>query len=201
MQTALDQLRLNIAYVRNIGGIHSSVRSMTTPALDLSDILRAQLVMCVSALDHYIHEVARIGMLQTFDGKRPATPAFLRYDVSIESVLQALTSAATPAWLDTEVRDRHAYLSFQQPDRIADAIRLISPIELWKSLGLSMKDKPKNLKTRLQLIVQRRNKIVHEADIDPTSPHPGGGAHFPYFFFNYFPPFGERLCGGFHLLL
>jgi hypothetical protein len=29
---------------------------------------------------------------------------------------------------------------------------------------------PKDAKTRLKLIVDRRNKIAHEADLDPTSP-------------------------------
>jgi hypothetical protein len=31
-------------------------------------------------------------------------------------------------------------------------------------------DRPKSAKNRLALIVDRRNKIAHEADMDPTSP-------------------------------
>src|SRR6266498_2759154 len=160
MQTAIDQFRSNIAHVRNIGGLYTSIRSMTTTALDLSDLLRTQLVMCVSALDHYVHEVTRLGMLEILSKKRQPTPAFLRYDVSIGNTLQALGSVDDTLWLDEEIRTRHGYLSFQHPDKIAEAIRLISSVELWNALGGSLNDAPKNLKTRLQLIVERRNKIV-----------------------------------------
>jgi hypothetical protein len=34
-----------------------------------------------------------------------------------------------------------------------------------------------DVKTRLKLIVDRRNKIAHEADIDPG--HPGTGTRWP----------------------
>jgi hypothetical protein len=201
MQTALDQFRSNIVYVRNIGGLYTSIGSITTAALDLSDLLRTQLVMCVSALDHYIHEITRIGMLQALDDQRPRTSAFLRYNVSVDSVLQTVGSVGGNAWIETEIRARHGYLSFQQPDKIADAIRLISPIDLWNSLGASLGDNPKNLKTRLRLIIERRNKIVHEADIDPT--YPGSGARWPItdILVNDAVNFIERLCETLHLLL
>src|SRR5436309_6247278 len=115
MQSALDQFRSNILHVRNIGGLYTSIGSVTTAALDLSDLLRTQLVMSVSALDQYIHEVTRLGMLQTLNGQRSPTPAFLRYSVSVDSVLQAVSSPSSDAWLDSQIRDRHGYLSFQQP--------------------------------------------------------------------------------------
>ena len=61
-------------------------------------------------------------------------------------------------------------LSFQQPDRIAEAVRLFSPIELWNEIGALLGEDPQNLKTQLKLIVERRNKIAHEAEIDPSYP-------------------------------
>lgn len=201
MQTALDQFRLNINRVRNISGLYTSIRGMTTSALDVSDLLRIQLVMGVSALDHYIHEVTRIGMLEIFSGRRASTPAFLRYDISLDSVLQAVTPGSSGTWLDTEIRTRHGYLSFQQPDKIADAIRLISPVDLWNSLGSSLEDTPQNLKTRLRLIIDRRNKITHEADVDPT--YPGSGVRWPIneTLVKDSVDFVERLCEALHSLL
>jgi hypothetical protein len=201
MQTALDQFRLNIKHVRNIAGLYTSIRGMTTSALDLSDLLRIQLVMCVSALDHYIHEVTRIGILQIFNGQRVSTPAFLRYEICLDSVLQALSPGSSTAWLDAEIRTRHGYLSFQQPDKIADAIRLISPVDLWNSLGFSLGDTPQNLKTRLRLIIDRRNKITHEADVDPT--YPGSGVRWPIneTLVNDSVDFVERLCEALYALL
>jgi RiboL-PSP-HEPN len=201
MQSALDQFRSNIVYVRNLGGLYRSIAKVTTAVLDLSDLLRAELVMCVSALDHYVHEVTRLGMLETLNGKRPQTPAFLKFSISIDGVLQALGTPNGDAWFDTQIRERHGYQSFQQPDKIADAIRLISSLELWNSLASALGDSAQNLKTRLQLIVERRNKIVHEADMDPT--YPGSGTRWPITdaLANDAVDFVERLCETVHSLL
>jgi hypothetical protein len=202
MQAAIDQFRSNIARVRDIGGLHHSISNMTTPALDLSDLLRTQIVMCVSALDHYVHEVTRLGMLKCLSGSRTRTPAFLRYDVSIANALQAAAPGTTTTdWLDEEIRIRHGFISFQTPDKIADAVRLISPIPLWNSLAASLNTTSDHLKKQLQLIIDRRNKIVHEADIDPT--YPGSGARWPITaaMVNDSVDFIETLCEALHPLL
>lgn len=177
MQSAIEQFRRSIIQARNIGSIESYLSKITTPVLDKSDLLRTQIVMCVSALDYYVHEVTRLGMIETFQGIRPASPAFLRFNVSLESTLQGFLIPADVGWLDSEIRARHAILSFQNPDKIADAIRLISPMELWNSVAAALHQNPIAIKTRLSLIVQRRNKIAHEADIDPT--YPGTGTRWP----------------------
>ena len=73
------------------------------------------------------------------------------------------------AWLENEIRETLGYQSFQQPDKIADAIRLISDKKLWQEVANNMNKSAKDIKQPLTLIVDRRNKIAHEADIDPTS--------------------------------
>jgi hypothetical protein len=74
------------------------------------------------------------------------------------------------AWLEREIRDRHSYQSFQQPDKIAEAIRLISDKKLWDEVAHKMgkPNRAKEIKQELSSIVDRRNKIAHEADIDPS---------------------------------
>ena len=66
MQTAIDQFRWNLARVRNLGSLHSILSAQTTAALNLTDLLRSELVMTVSTLDLYVHEVVRLGMLECF---------------------------------------------------------------------------------------------------------------------------------------
>jgi hypothetical protein len=61
-------------------------------------------------------------------------------------------------------------LAFQYPDKIADAIRLFSSCELWPSVATAMATTAEDVRSRLRLIVERRNKIVHEADVDPSYP-------------------------------
>ncbi len=217
MQSALDQFRISIQRVRDLIALHTSVEAQATAALDLSDILRAALVLTVSALDYYIHEVVTLGMLEIHRGQRaePASSAnstqsaFSRFQVSlgsaredrriaidiaswIESDIQQVyganflqqshtISGLIPAisnsilnrlnntsWLEDEIRERLSYQSFQQPDKIADAIRQISDKKLWDEVASKMSKPPKDIKQQLTLIVDRRNKIAHEADIDPT---------------------------------
>ncbi|NET03297.1 MAG: hypothetical protein F6K16_00885 [Symploca sp. SIO2B6] len=217
MQSALDQFRISISRVRDLIALHNSINAQATPALDVSDILRASLVLAVSALDYYIHEVVILGMLEIHRGQRPEprssantnTSAFSRFQVSLgaarqdriaamdiaswleneiqqsygyEFLQQSYTiSSLIPAisdsmlnrlndasWLEDEIRERLGYQSFQQPDKIADAIRLISDKRLWDEVATTIGKPKKDIKQQLSSIIDRRNKIAHEADIDPT---------------------------------
>ena len=61
-------------------------------------------------------------------------------------------------------------MSFQHPDKIAEAIRFISSKRLWEEVGIELGIPSQDAKLQLELIVDRRNKIAHEADMDPTTP-------------------------------
>lgn len=63
--------------------VHNSVKAQSTSVLNLSDMLRAALVLAVSALDYYIHEVVTLGMLEIHQGLRPEPPAFSRFQISL----------------------------------------------------------------------------------------------------------------------
>ncbi len=216
MQSALDQFRISIGRVRDLIAIHNSVKAQSTPALDLSDILRAALVLAISALDYYIHEIVTLGMLEIHRGQRlePSSPnnssqsAFSRFQVSlggarqermiavdiaswleneiqqiysydlqqsytISSLLPAMSNIMlnrlnNASWLEDEIRERLGYQSFQQPEKIADAVRLISDKKLWDEVAIKMGKPARDIKQQLSSVVERRNKIAHEADIDPT---------------------------------
>lgn len=167
MQTALDLLYHNVRRARDLVAVFRAVDARTTDALDVTDILRAALVMSVSALDHFIHEVVRIGMLECCRAKRPYTASFARFQVTLEGALRVSAAADSEPWLDSEIRERHGYQSFQKPDRIADAIRLVSDITLWIEVASKLGLDRREVTERLTLIVQRRDKIAHEADIMP----------------------------------
>ena len=114
MQVAIDQFRANIARVRNLRVVYNALNVQTTAVIDLSDILRSELVMAVSTLDLYIHEIVRLGMLEVYRGTRPETSAFLRFQISLEGVRQAISDATNDNWLDNEIRERHGWRSFQR---------------------------------------------------------------------------------------
>ena len=217
MQSALDQFRISLSCVRDLIALHNSVKAQATDALDVSDMLRAALVLAVSALDYYVHEVVTLGMLEIHRGQRSepvpsantTQSAFSRFQVSLGSARQDRLTAIDIAswleneiqqtqgyaflqqsytvstliptishslvdklnntsWLESEIRERLGYQSFQQADKIAEAIRYISDKKLWDEVAIRMTKPTKDIKQQLNSIVDRRNKIAHEADIDPT---------------------------------
>ena len=170
MLNPIDQFRENITRVKTLGGLHQAFGELTTSAVDLTDLLRAQIVMIVSALDYYIHEITRVGMLEVYNGTRPETRAFLRFQVSLDAAIRGVPQSKSSDWLDAEIREKHGHLAFQQPDNIANAVRLFSSCELWRSIALELNLTDQDVKNRLRAIVNRRNRIVHEVDLDPSVP-------------------------------
>jgi hypothetical protein len=217
MQSALDQFRISIGRVRDLIDLHNSVKAQATGARDVSDMLRAALVLAVSALDYYVHEVVTLGMLEIHRGQRSEpTPsanttqsafsrfqvslggarqerlaaidiaswleteieqthgyAFLQQSYTVAALIPAISSSVVKrlnnaSWLENEIRERLGYQSFQQADKIADAIRYISDKKLWDEVANKISRPTKDIKQQLNSIVDRRNKIAHEADIDPT---------------------------------
>jgi hypothetical protein len=170
MQAALDAFEANMLRVRSLHALHGAFSKQVTAAVDLSDILRAEIVLGVSALDHYVHELTRLGMLECWVGHRKATDAFNRFPLPIALAGGLSNPSTAQQIIEEEIRSKHSFLSFQHPEKVADAVRLFSDKKLWEDVANQLGTTAKTIKTSLILIVDRRNKIAHEADIDPSYP-------------------------------
>ncbi|AZY53251.1 hypothetical protein [Bordetella avium] len=160
--------------------LHAFAAAHIANALRKEELLRAEWAARVSALDLYVHETVAQGLLKIFTGEKPSTAAFERFSIP-NSVLMRIRNAAEPsqqyAAFDFEIRRQLSLISYQYPDAIADGIRLISSVELWKEIVLhhgstsqtAVAD-AKTLKGQLKMVVDRRNKIVHEGDMQPSFP-------------------------------
>jgi len=133
----------------------------------------------VSAFDHFIHEEVRIRMLDWYTKPQSSWPAgFASFRVPLSST--HWLGPASPdaiARLEVEIRTQHGHLSFQHPDKVAAACRLVSDVDVWHAVAIGLgiakqgKYSPAQVaKKDWGLIVDRRNLIVHEADLDPTPP-------------------------------
>jgi hypothetical protein len=166
----------DLKHARSLNALAAYISSSTTAAVDVSDIDRAALVQGVSALDRYVHEAVRELMMETHRSRRPATEAYLKFTIQMASVATALTvGPASDAWLEAEIVRQHSFRSFQKSDKISEAFKLGSTTKVWERLGSALKTPAQDLRRRLDLIVDRRNQIVHEADADPSVP----GARWP----------------------
>src|ERR1700722_3515143 len=131
MQAATDAFEENMIRVRALHAIHNSFSARITGGIDLNDMLRAELFLAVSALYHFIHEMTRLGMLECWTGRRRVAAAFGQFHLPISVAAGLSNSPVAVNMIDTEIRQRHGFLSFQHPDKIADAIRLFSDVKLW----------------------------------------------------------------------
>ncbi len=150
--------------------------SQQAPALEetAADILRAALAQAVSALDRFVHERVRTSMLDAARGMRSRTTSFSRFPVPLASALDNVPHGpiAVDAWLSPAITEQHGILSFQRAEKIADAVRLVVTVEngLWPAVAAALEEPDvKFLKERLDLIVDRRNQIVHQDDAETAS--------------------------------
>ncbi len=166
MKTALEQLNQEIQRVRNLIAIYDYLMADPQNSHDASDILRSCIVLGISALDAFVHDVVRIGMMQILrdDGNgRPQTQAYKGFKFT----LQQIHFDSDYSWLERRVYEEHSEKSFQNPKAIAEAIKHISEKDLWKEVSKELSDiSADQIKQRLKLIVTRRNQIAHEADMD-----------------------------------
>lgn len=160
------------------------------PENDLADLLRAELVNLVSAMDRFIHEIVRIGIVNSYMGlsvktaKCKAIPFKL---ITMSKILECKLLTTPPTcnedlaeyWVNKEVVEILKTLSFQKIDKIKDALSYIwdDPHKLQAIVhkmryaafpGPTINANQKYLEQKIDLIVSRRNQIVHEADFDIT---------------------------------
>jgi hypothetical protein len=175
--TALAHFEAVWSRCAQLSSLHAYLANNVSSVLQPDELLRAEWVARVSALDLYVHELVAQYMLAIFEGRRAATPAYLRFDVSNETLNRIRASVAASeasAAFDLYVRDRLSRITYQDPEDIANGVRLCSTIELWNEVATRYGATPatktavaKSLKTQLSLIIRRRNQIAHEGDLQP----------------------------------
>lgn len=189
MNNAYSNFCTAIENIRNFGAIYDNI-IISYPLIkrELDDMLRAQIVYAVSAMDCYFHEIVRIGMVESYLGIRSKTSKWagasitlksLRDIVSIEeqsdlSISQKELLIITE--LNTILKSILKTLSFQRPDKIKDALsyiwneehkmQVIASSIGYALVGNNLNEKVKYLEQKLGLIVTRRDQIAHEADWD-----------------------------------
>ena len=172
MRNSYIQFGDNIRIAKELFGVYDHLTSTLTVPCDFSDILRSQIVYAVSAFDKFMHDIVRIGMIDIFCNRRPSTPKYNMYSFSLERYAQISTATVPPKeyWFSLDIFQKHKQLSFQDPIKVADALSHIwNEDHKWQQISAHLGITEEAAKTRLRMIIDRRNTIVHEADIDPFS--------------------------------
>ncbi len=178
MRRAIQQFDLNLQSARQLGVIHQAFAEKVTEAEKLDELLRAELVLAVGALDCYVHDVVRIGMTSLFGVASGESNAFRNFGVSLGFAkrIAGCPESDRSALVEEEIRRVHGFRTFQNADCISQALALLGIQAIWDKVGESMALPTVDVKRRLDIIVDRRNRIAHESDIDPTM---GIGTKYP----------------------
>lgn len=169
MKQAYDGFELLIREVRGSFGVLVYLEKTNTAALNLDEFRRGLFASTIAALDFFVHEITIQGMLKIYDKQLLPTQQFLSFKIAISNY-DFVNGNLPRQQFEASLRETFSYLSFQQPDKIADAIRLFAPFNIWEEVNHPNFQDQKSLKRQLKLTVARRNQIVHEGDLKPMYP-------------------------------
>lgn len=135
----------------------------------LDEVLRAQLVQIVSAFDTFIHDCVRIGIVKQFISSGTISNSLRGYPVPFEDfqIINSLPNVTDKAlYLDGVIKKVNSRDSYQSPKSVEYAMSLIGVGGIWSKVAPRMKMTAQDVKTELGSIVNRRNKIAHESDLN-----------------------------------
>lgn len=167
----------NIAATLDLSVLYQTLSQQIALPQSFDDLLRSQIVYAVSAFDKFVHDVVRIGMLQILAGTRPVTAKYESEPIAMKTIIEMAAATVPPKEhvFEQALIRKFKIASFQDPVKVADGLSYIwSETQKWQKIAALLGVTDEAARTRLKLIVDRRNFIVHEADIDPIS-----GVKFP----------------------
>lgn len=172
MYNALTLFKANIEEAKNLTSLYEYLENSINSPFSFDDLLRAQIVYSVSAFDKLIHDIIRIGMIEIFLNRREPTSRYIAESISISTYNELISAIFPPKEyvFEQAVVRKLKTISYQEPEKIAEGLSYIwNEKYKWQRIATEMAIDVDTARTTLKLIVNRRNIIVHEADIDPST--------------------------------
>lgn len=169
MRNALDTFNRNMDSIKTLHAIHEQFEKIYT-ALDLSEILRAEYVLVVSAFDCFLHDLVQNHMhVITFDvSDETLLPnAYKNFKIQIEFLKMILDADENEQKqiLHTALKKSLSEFSFESPQTIEQALGYIGVKKVWTQIADNLNLRAEDIRKQLSMIVFRRNCIAHQADI------------------------------------
>lgn len=172
MSRAYIIFKQNIQEANQLNALHDYLTKNIQLPISHDDILRAQLVNCVSAFDKLIHDLILDGMTDIYLGKKPETPKYLGEVLPLNIYLRMQNATIPPAEFHFReaIRAKLKTISYQDPGKVAEGLAYIwEESHKWVKIAAVMGSTDEAVKKQLKLLAVRRNAMVHEADLDPVT--------------------------------
>lgn len=141
--------------------LYSYIGRSSPAALDCSDMLRSAIVLAVSSFDLLVHDLYRLEVAYRLTTLRPVPSLRVPFDAVLSSGAERATL------VDESIRLENSFKSFVAPDKLADCLRpLVGSI--WERVAVIRGRSIAEDKASLKAAVDLRNRIAHEADVNPA---------------------------------
>ena len=159
----ISRFETAISQVDELLAIHYYLQS--APVTEVTDnILRAALTMMVSAIDTSVHELIISAIM--FEIKEDKS-IFKLNNIKIGALASKESDKDTRLRLiESDLRRQFSKESFQSSRQIENSLAQIGITKIWTKLAVTCGQLPGDIKIKLDLLVRRRNQIVHEGDLD-----------------------------------
>ncbi len=129
-----------------------------TSLQNAEDIWRSQIVFLDSALDFYIHEITKYGMVKILSGEYSDTDYFDKFRISMKFVKKIIKYPENINKICNELDSINQKNCFMSYKNIYHQLKLI---------GIDVNIS--SFQTQIDLLYKRRNEIAHQADCIPET--------------------------------
>lgn len=160
-QGCLDLFHSGIDRAKTLCHLHDHAVKIFPKAVDVSDMLRAAVMIGVSAFDCFMHEIFKSETIARIGSGKSVKRLNLPFEVF------SLPKEDYERFLIEHIDELNSYKSFIAPDKVSEALSCFVEAP-WEKISQLVTVDSKTLKARLRTIADWRNRIAHEADLDPT---------------------------------
>ena len=157
LQPILDRFISNIADIRNHFQTADDLLALQPPKQTAAeDIWRSQIVFLDSALDFYVHEIVKYGIIKMFNGDWTESTDYNKMKVRLSFAVDLAQNPSSASKLLEEIDEMNKYSCFMGK-KIKEALRFINV-----SYRLTSSEE-----SFLIDLYNRRNQIAHQTDRIP----------------------------------
>lgn len=169
-----DLKQIKERFDNNLASIHKqfSIAEMLKSEGKIEEcesIWRSQIVFLESALDFYIHEVSKYGMINIFSGNWEKTEKYNNYLIPMKYVEEGLKKPESKSWLLRYLNERFSMEVYLSADSMKNQLNLLGlffePV-MEKAFPKPLKPDStyREGKTVVKELFERRNQIAHQTD-------------------------------------
>jgi len=134
----------------------------------LTDLLRASIVMGVAALDAYFHAKILAHVVQCAKKGTSMPGALAKASMTVKDFVGARQYKRKMTVVRNALKRTLGYQSLQQPENISHALALIGVSKFWDRVATRLEKDAGEVRKKLGSLIKRRNQIAHEADLSQS---------------------------------